>query len=243
MAVLRALGFDVMASAASAGAAAPDVLLLKLATASKDLSMDQRVDVTAYVGKATSSARTAFTVDPTLGVRVCGWLAAHQFVTQDPLHGGTATTLRVPLALLPAAPVFISTVRAGQLSFSISSDGSMLSDGVIAGAIDAADIASLGAGVAKQLTAWCAADPHSDVVHQVLQIFDTGGCTNPDGSPATAGDGVIDVCELVSKPIINRVLAPDVGLFNTAGQFAPGGTTPKTLMSVGLGFTALPATF
>ena len=172
-----------------------------------------------------------------------GWLAGGRFVTQDPLHGGTAAMLRVPLALFPAASAFISTVRAGQLSFSISSDGSTLSDGVIAGAIDAADIASVVAGIAEQLTAWCAADPQSSVVHQLLQIFDRGGCTNPDGSVANAGDGVIDICELTSNTIIRNVFAPDVGLFDTAGQYAPGGTTPKSLLSIGMGFTALPAMF
>jgi hypothetical protein len=154
MAALAALGIDVVAAAASAGASASNVLLLKVMTAANDLSIDQRVDVTAYVGTATSPARTAFAVDATIpGVRLCGWLAGGRFVTQDPLHGGTAATLRVPLALFPAASAFNSTVRAGQLSFSISSDGSTLSDGVIAGAIDAADIASVVAGVAKQLTA------------------------------------------------------------------------------------------
>jgi hypothetical protein len=244
MAALAAVGLDMIALASAAAAAASNVLLLSVMTAADDLSVDQRVDVTAYVGSKTSSSGSAFTVDATIpGVRVCGWLGDGRFVTQNPLLGGDAATLRIPLALFPAAPSFVASVRAGQLSFSISSDGSTLSDGVIAGAIDAADVASLGAGIAKQLTAWCAADPQSSAVQQVLAIFDTGGCTNPDGSLAQAGDGVIDVCEVTSNPIIRNVLAPDVGLFDAAGQYAPGGTTPKSLMSVGLGFSAVPATF
>jgi hypothetical protein len=244
VAFLAAIGLDVAAGASAAIAAASNALLLKVMTAANDLTVDQRVDVAAYVGSVSSSSPTASTVDPTIpGARVCGWLAGGRFVTQDPLLGGAVATLRVPLSLFPAAPAFISTVRAGQLSFSLSSDGSALSDGVMAGAIDAADIASLGAGIAEQLTAWCAADPHSSAVQQILAIFDRGGCTNPDGSVAVAGDGVIDVCELTSNPIIRNVFAPDVGLFDAGGHYAPGGSTPKSLMSIGLGFSALPATF
>jgi hypothetical protein len=70
-----------------------------------------------------------------------------------------------------------------------------------------------------------------------------GWLHDPDGSAANAGDGVIDVCELTHNPIIRNVFAPDVGLFDTAGQYAPGAATPKSLMSIGMGFTAHPATF
>ncbi len=38
----------------------------------------------------------------------------------------------------------------------------------------------------------------------ILQLFDTGGCINPDGSLAVAGDGHIDPCEVANNNIIPR---------------------------------------
>ena len=74
---------------------------------------------------------------------------------------------------------------------------------------------------------------------QILTIFDVGGCGN-----AQAMDCRIDPCEVAENSIIKKVLAPDVQIFDANGNYAPNkqNTTPDS-MSVGLGFTAVQASF
>jgi hypothetical protein len=89
---------------------------------------------------------------------------------------------------------------------------------------------------------------------QILSIFDNGGkadpscsagtCKNPDGSCAVSHDNKIDVCEVASSGLIHNVLAPDVQLFDSAGNYHPNpNNTMKDSLSIGVGFTAVAATF
>jgi hypothetical protein len=114
----------------------------------------------------------------------------------------------------------------------------------VSGAADPTEFASmLGSGIAARLSAHLASDPGWSSAQQMAAIFDIGGCTNPDGSTAQAGDGVIDVCELVTNPIVRALFAPDVLLHDSAGHYAPGTGTPKDSVSLGVGFTATAASF
>jgi hypothetical protein len=65
------------------------------------------------------------------------------------------------------------------------------------------------------------------------------------GTCAQAGDGVISTCEVATNSIIKNILAPDVQMFSNDGlTYAPNpANTHKDSLSVGVGFTAVKATF
>ena len=87
----------------------------------------------------------------------------------------------------------------------------------------------------------------------MLAIFDDGGraealcggaCQNLDKSCAVAHDGTIGDCEIATNGLLQNLLAPDVQLFDAAGNYHPNpANTTKDSLSVGLGFTAVPASF
>jgi hypothetical protein len=65
----------------------------------------------------------------------------------------------------------------------------------------------------------------------VLNLFDT----NHDGSISTA--------EVENSALIHSLFAPDVDLFDATGAFHPLTDNVKDSVSVGFGFTCVPATF
>ena len=131
------------------------------------------------------------------------------------------------------------------MAFTVAPDGSRLTNGQLNGAMSASDVAAVvGPGIATQLTAVLAADPTSARSQQIAGLFDTGNCTNPDGSTAQAGDGRIDVCEVLGNPVIRNVLSPDVDLFDGTGGYGPTpGGPDKDSLSFGFAFSAEPASF
>jgi hypothetical protein len=89
-----------------------------------------------------------------------------------------------------------------------------------------------------------ASDPDGATSKQLLQIFDTGGCTKSDGTQAKPRDGVIDLCEFLSNSIVKNVLLPDVQLFDAQGRFAPNpANTMRDSLSAAFGFAAVSAQF
>jgi len=88
------------------------------------------------------------------------------------------------------------------------------------------------------------ADPEASIAVTIGQLFDMGGCTNPDGTVAQSSDGKIDVCELLTSPLLNGLLQPDVQIWDAQGNYAPnplGGNADS--MSIGLGFSAVVASY
>jgi hypothetical protein len=96
--------------------------------------------------------------------------------------------------------------------------------------------------------------PLTSQAMQLLSIFDNGGksdaacssgtCKNPDGSCAVGQDGKIDTCEVGTNGLVQNLLAPDVQMFDDAGNYhANPSNTKKDALSVGFGFEAVPATF
>jgi hypothetical protein len=69
-------------------------------------------------------------------------------------------------------------------------------------------------------------------------------CQNLDGSCAKAKDGIISDCEVATNGIMRNLLAPDVQMFDAAGNYHPNpsNTSPDSL-SIGYAFTAVPASF
>jgi len=84
-------------------------------------------------------------------------------------------------------------------------------------------------------------DPESPVG----PLFDAGGAINVGGAVAQAGDGVIGISELLTNALISLLRAPDVQIWDSAGEkYAPsplGGR--KDSMSFGIGFSATAASY
>ena len=90
----------------------------------------------------------------------------------------------------------------------------------------------------------CAADADCDVAGISPCVSGHCGCVNRDGTASVAGDGVIGVCELEDDPLFANLIIPDVQIFDATGAYAPScANSMKDSLSVGIGFTAVPATF
>jgi hypothetical protein len=216
------------------------VVLVTLATEQPVLNANQRADLTIVRGIATGGGHQI--APGAAPLTLTGQITAGRFTSHAPLIGSVAPTwtLDLPFGGGRAMPL---SIEAPRISCAVSA--TRLSGGVLAGSVSAGAVqGDVVPALAGTLTAQIAADPTSVASRQIAALFDTGGCTNPDGSVAHAGDGVIDVCEVGSNSIIRNVLAPDLQVHDAVGGYAPvpGGTALDSL-SLGLGFTAMVATF
>jgi hypothetical protein len=153
----------------------------------------------------------------------------------------------VGLALAAGVPPTMVPMNGVHIQFTHTGNG--LVAGQIQGSVKKTDIdTKVVPALAQLLTRQVAANPNSSSTQQLLAIFDTGGdngmCTNPDGSIAKMGDGKIDTCEVAENSIIKNVLAPDVDIYDANGNYAPNkANTSRDSLSIGVGFTAVPASF
>jgi hypothetical protein len=229
-------GFDPQGAIDQALAAMAPVPLFRITTTESDLTVDQRMDVSVTTGQPLYPDRTAFQIDSAdPAVTLPGMLRTGRFVSQEPARGSLVATAAVPLPAFPAAGSLVLGVRAPRISFNLAPDGSYITQGRLNGAITPRQFIP---AIAAELTAHLAADPQSPAA-----MFDTGGCTNPDGTPAQAGDGVIDPCELVSNDLFASLMQRDVHLFDDAGHYEPDPNGVGNALSFGVGFTAAPASF
>ena len=160
------------------------------------------------------------------------------------------------------APVPI-ILQGAHLQFTHSGTGLM--SGQLQGGIKSSDVQNnIVPAVASLLTNKLKNDmPQTSTDMQISSLFDTGGkadpscpamtCKNPTtgmdplghaGMCAAKGDGTIDVCEVSTNGLVTNLLAPDVQLFDASGAYKPNkDNTMKDSLSVGLGFTAVGASF
>jgi len=195
-----------------------------------------------------------FTVDATATAgHFAGPIAASKFSSVPaPADAATPVIVTVPLPLFGGVTK-IDLVGA-HVSYTRGADGK-ITGGQLNGAIRNADVQSkIVPSWAAAMTAEVQANPSSSMSMQLLSIFDNGGksdaacaagtCKNPDNSCAVKGDNKIDTCELATSGLITNLLAPDVQMFDAGGNYHPSpDNTMKDSMSIGLGFSAVPATF
>jgi hypothetical protein len=226
--------FDPQGAVDQALAAMASVLLFRIDAADSDLTVDQRADLSMTTGGPLQADRTEFQIDTAEpAVRLPGMLRQGRFVSQEPARGSLVATVALPFPAFPAAGALVLGVRAPRISFNLAPDGSYITQGRLNGAVSRA----ASAAIAAELTARLAADPQSPA-----RMFDTGGCTNPDGTPAQAGDGVIDLCELLSNDLFSSLMSRE-HLFDDAGHYEPDPHGVGNAVSFGVGFTAAPTLF
>jgi hypothetical protein len=211
-------------------------------------------DVLAGVPLASPDAGSGgFTVDGTVTPGdFFGTIAAARFTSEpSPSYAQVPTVVRVPLPIFGAVPTEIVGAR---ITYVRAADG-QITGGQVNGAVRNQDvIGKLIPALAATFNQYLAAHPATPKSFQILSIFDNGGkaypacpagtCQNFDGSCAVKGDNKIDDCEVSTSGLIQNVLAPDVQLFDAAGNYRPSvDNTHKDSLSIGFAFTAVPASF
>ena len=240
------------------------ILLMSFQTASQTQS--DNAGLTMYLGAKAPNpdfgGMGMFTVDASQkATTLFGRINGGKFLSNNPVTTTHPVTVQIKLPLIAGADALTLNVNGAHIQFNT---GSGLMNGQIHGSIKKADIDNgIIPAVAMLLTKKVAADCKggggsdggapapdggagvcSSSAKQILSIFDTGNCTNPDGTKAVAGDGKIDICEVSTNSIIMNVLAPDVQIYDASGNYAPNkANTTKDSLSLGLGFTAVGAKF
>jgi hypothetical protein len=229
------------------------IALLSETSADATYSNDTCAAATLQAGKTTPgmgpTMGASYMIDTSqAGGKFAGPITSAKFSSSPPSTTKTPVTVALQLPLIAGSAPLQLTVIGAQLTFTYS--GGKLTGGQIHGAIKNTDVqGTIVPGVASLLTNKIKTDKASamglsSTDMQILQIFDTGGCTNADGTMATAMDQIISPCEVANNSIIKNVLAPDVQMFDASGNYAPNAAnTTKDSLSLGLAFTAIPATF
>ena len=171
-----------------------------------------------------------------------------------PLPSSATTPVDMTFELpLLGAIIGVQLVGA-HVQYTRAADGT-ITGGQLNGAIRNADMQNVVIpALAASLTAQVQITPLGPRQMELLAIFDYGGksdpscaagtCKNPNGTCAVKGDHKIDICEVATAGLIQNVLAPDVQMFDANGTYHPSAdNTQKDSLSIGLGFSAVPATF
>lgn len=172
-----------------------------------------------------------------------GAIATGAFDATQPSTMTTPVELHVKIAI--GASLVRLPVTGAHVSFTFL-DGKV-SGGKLQGAVRQTDITNtVVPAIAKQLDDAVQADPSSQQSKETLAIFDTGGCQagakNFDGSAAASGDKKIATCEVAENAVIKNVMNSDVQMFDGTTYKPSAANSVKDSLSIGFGFTAVPAT-
>ena len=172
-----------------------------------------------------------------------GNLQAGLFIPNAPAPNSDLVTWVLELPLGPGLPARLS-VQWPRFTFGINPAGTRLVGGGLNGSLSGRTVLDdFVPSLADVFTLYIATNPDSETSRTIKSLFDTGGCTNPDGTAAVKGDGIISPCELSQNPLIKSLLAPDIRLRNSAGKYEPlPNEAQKDSLSIGFGFTATVST-
>jgi hypothetical protein len=173
------------------------------------------------------------------GAQFAGRISNGLYSSNSPVTTTHPVTVSLQLPLVSGAAPVQLTIIGAHIQFRTQSGGLM--SGQINGAIKATDVQNtIIPNVATLLDMRVTTNPTGSTEKQILQIFDIG-CT---GHPEYKGDGHIETCEVSDNSIIKNVLNPDVQMFDSAGNYHPNpANTTRDSLSLGLGFTAVKASF
>ena len=174
-----------------------------------------------------------------------GALGASAFAS--PAVATATDPITVPLKVAFLASAVPMPLVGAHLVFTHVAAG--LSQGQLNGAIRNSDVQTI---LMPLLAAGINAQYQANPSPQLKFVFDNGGtaspgcastCANPDGTCAVKNDGKIDTCEVTTNSIVGPLFQPDVQLYQN-GIFARNPlNTVKDAFSIGIGFTAVPASF
>lgn len=221
---------------------------------SADACAASDVEAAAPMTSPDFSGAGHFTVDAAaLPGHFAGTFAAGTF-SSLPLPESAATPVIMTLKLPLLGAIIGVPLVGAHVQYTRAADGTV-TGGQLNGAIRNSDVQNiLIPALAASLTAQVQVTPLDARAMELLFLFDNGGkadascsagtCKNPDGTCAIAHDNKIDVCEVATSGLITNVLAPDVQMFDASGNYHPSrDNTNKDSLSIGLGFSAVPAAF
>lgn len=253
---LTGQGMDVQGAATQAITSGQSITLFDERSSDPSFADDGCAATGTYAGLSTASPDFSgsghFTVDGsgTVG-HFAGPIAASRFTSEPPpATARVPSTMQIDFALFGTTPI---TLIGARITYVRGPSGAV-TGGQLNGAIRKYDIDhTLVPNIAAWLNLEVQTNPSSSTSMQILQIFDNGGaasaacgsaCQNLDGTCAKAKDGMISECEVATNGIIRNLLAPDVQMFDAAGNYDPQpANTKKDSLSLGFGFTAVGATF
>ncbi len=258
MGALMLQGITLQSKLDQAVAAGNDVILLDAATADATFANDACATTNFLPGvnqpSPDFSGSGHFTVDGTQPATMFrGPITSTLFSSQPPPSvQNPPVTLQVRVAPFGATPL---PLVGAHLSWGYFSGE--LQSGQIAGALTLKDVQHvLVPGLASTFNQEVQSNPTSTLSMQLRAAFDTGGAPDPvfgscagntckgvDGVCGVANDGIIQVCEVATNAPMAMALKPDVQMFD-GGTYAPSlaNATPDSV-SVGLGFSAVAASF
>jgi hypothetical protein len=262
LAALRQQNVDVQAAVDASVHAGKLVLLHSLLTT--DLINSSNASWRVHVGLPTAApplfdGSDAFTIDPAAPADdlITGRIIDGRF------EGGPGTATVLLTMGLGAPPVPLHLVAA-HLRAKVTADG--CSDGILGGAVTVAESdAQLVPGFATMFNA-SIDDDGPDGLHPVACTAAGDPCPNAQNGDSTScdtargkcfsatsktllnlfdvdHDSVITTTEVANNTLIRALLAPDLDLFDATGQLNPNSDHVADSLSLGVGFTCVPATF
>lgn len=245
--VLASQGLDVQSSTDALTRSGASLQLLALTSSDPALASDPAASCELTGASAANpdfSGRGRFVADPNRPHATLAAAIASSALSSDrPLssHRPVAMTFYLSLSLPGSAAPAPLPLDGVQLQMT---DGPFVADGRVQGSVSQAKVQSvLLPAIAAALTARVRANPGDPTSVSLLKLFDVGGCSD-QGVPAKAHDGVISPCELAGSDLARNLFAPDVQIYDQSGAYAPNpAKTNRDSLSVGFGFTAVPAEF
>lgn len=226
---------NLMPQSSADKAVADGTLIILMEETSTDATQQQannagvKLSLAAKVTTAPKYDGTdTFAIDGTTSTaQFLGNISAGTFSSNNPATATTPVTLTIALPLVDGQAPLLIPVTAGRVTFKRGADGKV-TGGQINGALKKEDVdAKVLPAVAALVTAQVKAPDAS----AAIKMFDVNG------------DGVVTVEELKGNALISNFLAPDIQLFEN-GVYKPNpAKTVKDSLSLGLGFTAVGATF
>jgi hypothetical protein len=243
---LKTQGVDLQMSANQA-ILSGDLLVLFEQQSASNLDEDTCAQVSQYTALMPASppildGSDTFMVDTTISPGVFpGAVHLKSFASTPPSSTVPPVFLTLQIPLVVGQPPVKLHVAAAQLKYTRGNQ--LLFGGQLNGAVPKAQFDD---EVLPSLTNILNTEVMSGSPNagNILNLFDTGMCMNPNGTMAVAGDGKIDLCEVTGNAIVQGVTAPDVQIFDSLGNYAPNpaNTNPDSV-SIGVSFSAVKATF
>lgn len=244
------LGFAFQANEDRAIETGKLVHLLRLQAKDASLADDPAAKATLFAGTPTFPAAPdfsgtgAFTIDRALREgRFLGPLRAADYSSINPVTTSAPVSLTLQLGIFSDGELLALPIQGAHIAFRASS--TQLIAGQLQGSIRDSDVRGLLIpALARELTHTIQADPTSSASKSLEALFDVGGCTDADNTPAQAHDLVIATCELANNSLAQSIFAPDVQIYDSAGNYAPNPTNAaKDSLSFAAGFTAVRGQF
>lgn len=206
--------------------------LLTLQTSDQLLLNDSNASIILYRGLGDISGGDGFnfSIDRNIApVVIKGHLAARHFISDDPLVTLDPRSLDLMIGSPSGGQVLTIALRAIRIEFDVNSDSTV--NGKLGGAITQNDVSNIFIPDLANALTTIINNNQNNMAQEIKQTFDIGG----NGSQA--GDLRIDAQELSSNSAMS-ILAPDLSLFDSAGNYSPNSGEIPNAFSFGCGFGA-----